>query len=157
MLPSSMSSVTPMSTVAMLTVPPASKSHDGQLTLPTVRPVTLAAQQIRPQQLALVTQKALMGVTAAASAASVSKATGLLTLADCIIFAIDLRHRHHHRFMSFVSVLSTGRTVPPIVCSYSYCSSIGVLEQFVFTGRMPPPPLTPNQAHQVCKEATLFY
>ena len=50
-------------------------------------------------------------------------------------------------------MLCTSRTVPPIECFYFYeCyNSTGVLERFVFTGRMPF--LTPNQAHQVCKEA----
>ena len=69
----------------------------------------------------------------------------------------DLRdrnhHQHHHQqhLKSFVSVLSTGRTVPPIEYFYSYerWNSIGVLERLVFTGRMPF--LAPNQAHQVCK------
>ena len=56
--------------------------------------------------------------------------------------------------MSLVSMLSTGRTVPPTECFYSYerCSSIGVLERFVFTGRMPF--LTPNEAHQMCAVCT---
>ena len=58
---------------------------------------------------------------------------------------------YHHRFKFFVSVLSTGKTVPPIECFYSYecCNSVGVLEWFVFTGCVPF--LSPYKAHQVYK------
>ena len=43
-------------------------------------------------------------------------------------------HHHRHRFKSFVSVLSTGRTVPPIECFYSYeCwNSIGGVGSICF-------------------------
>ena len=77
------------------------------------------------------------------------------TLTNVLSKPIHVYHHHHRRLKSSVSVLSTGRTVPPIECfnSYECCNSIGVLERFVFTGRMPF--LMPNQAHQVCKAKQL--
>jgi len=72
---------------------------------------------------------------------------GLQTLTPPKLMAtagfIIIHHHHHHRFKSFVFMLHTSRTVPPIECFYSYecCNSIGVLKQFAL------PFLMSNQAH----------
>ena len=66
--------------------------------------------------------------------------------------AIHHLHPHHH-FKSFFPCSARVALFPQLnehFYSYECCNSIGVLKRFVFTGWMPF--LTPNQAHQVCKE-----